>query len=149
VEAGYHDGPDLAAPTAVAVFSWGNDPCGGGTYSHIRPGGSAADADLLAAPVLKRLCFAGEHTQSARLADADGAFCSGIREAKRLLRSPTLPLQCALPTQIRSALAAKIIVPRPGSRTHAAARRVAGRCFSLAPASRPSALTSAGSQRSG
>jgi monoamine oxidase len=51
-------------------------------------------------PLAGRLCFAGEHTQSARLVYADGAFCSGIREAKRLLRSPTMqgdvPVACPI-----------------------------------------------------
>jgi monoamine oxidase len=37
-----------------------------------------------------RLLFAGEHSQSARLAYADGAMTSGIREAKRLLGVPSV-----------------------------------------------------------
>ena len=72
-------------PTAVAVTSWADDPWTGGAYTHIPPGASPADADLLGEPVGGRLLFAGEHTQSARLAYADGALTSGIREAKRLL----------------------------------------------------------------
>jgi len=47
-------------------------------------------ADLLGEPVGGRLLFAGEHTQSARLAYADGALTSGIREAKRLLGTPAV-----------------------------------------------------------
>jgi monoamine oxidase len=90
-------GPDIPAPTEIAVSSWGNDPWSGGAYSHIRPGGSAADADILGMPVAGRLCFAGEHTQSARLVYADGAFCSGIREAKHLLRSPSVQLRFSPP----------------------------------------------------
>jgi polyamine oxidase len=86
-------GSDIPAPTEIAVSSWGSDPWSGGAYSHIRPGGSAADADLLGQPIGGRLCFAGEHTQSTRLVYADGAFNSGIREAKRLLRSPSVQLQ--------------------------------------------------------
>ena len=58
-------GSDIPAPTEIAVSSWGNDPWSGSAYSHIRPGGSAADADTLGMPVAGRLCFAGEHTQSA------------------------------------------------------------------------------------
>ena len=46
--------------------------------------------DLLGEPVDGRLLFAGEHTQSARLAYADGALTSGIREAKRLLGTPAV-----------------------------------------------------------
>jgi polyamine oxidase len=72
-------------PAAVAVTSWTTDPYAGGAYTHIPPGASPADADLLGEPVGGRLLFAGEHTQSARLAYADGALTSGIREAKRLL----------------------------------------------------------------
>jgi polyamine oxidase len=82
-------------PAAVAVTSWGTDPYSGGSYSHISPGSSPADADLLGEPVGGRLLFAGEHTQSARLAYADGALTSGIREAKRLLGQPSVRLGAA------------------------------------------------------
>jgi len=79
-------------PAAVAVTSWATDPCSGGAYTHIPPGSSPADADLLGEPVGGRLLFAGEHTQSARMAYADGAMSSGIREAKRLLGLPSVHL---------------------------------------------------------
>ena len=88
MDAGCYDG---------AVSAWGNDPWSAGAYSHIRPGGSAAEADILGMPVAGRLCFAGEHTQSVRLVYADGAFCSGIREANRLLRSPSVQLRFSPP----------------------------------------------------
>jgi polyamine oxidase len=80
------------APEAVAVTSWANDPYTGGAYTHIPPGATPADADLLGEPVGGRLLFAGEHTQSARMAYADGAMTSGIREAKRLLGQPSVRL---------------------------------------------------------
>ena len=85
-------GRPCPAPTAVAVTSWASDPYTGGAYTHIPPGANPADADLLGEPVGGRLLFAGEHTQSARLAYADGALTSGIREAKRLLSQPTVHL---------------------------------------------------------
>ena len=56
-----------------------------GPDTHVPPGSSNADLDLLGTPVGGRLLFAGEHTQSARVGYADGAMTSGIREAKRLL----------------------------------------------------------------
>ena len=56
------------------------------------PGANPADADLLGEPIGGRLLFAGEHTQSARMAYADGAMTSGIREAKRLLGRPSVHL---------------------------------------------------------
>ena len=64
----------------------------GGAYTHIPPGASPTDADLLGEPVGGRLLFAGEHPQSARMAYADGAMSSGIREAKRLLGLPSVRL---------------------------------------------------------
>jgi monoamine oxidase len=81
-------GRPCPAPTAVAVTSWATDPYSGGAYTHVLPGASPADADLLGEPLGGRLLFAGEHTQSARMAYADGAMTSGIREAKRLLSQP-------------------------------------------------------------
>jgi polyamine oxidase len=85
-------GRPCPAPAAVAVTSWASDPYAGGAYTHIPPGASPADADLLGEPVGGRLLFAGEHTQSARMAYADGAMTSGIREAKRLLGQPSVRL---------------------------------------------------------
>jgi polyamine oxidase len=85
-------GSSPPAPAAVAVTSWANDPYTGGAYTHIPPGATPADADLLGEPIGGRLLFAGEHTQSARLAYADGAMTSGIREAKRLLGRPSVHL---------------------------------------------------------
>ncbi len=76
----------------AAVTGWANDPYSGGAYTHIPPGGRPADVDLLGEPLHGRLLFAGEHTQSARLAYADGAMTSGIREAKRLLGQPSVRL---------------------------------------------------------
>jgi monoamine oxidase len=85
-------GSSPPAPAAVAVTSWATDPYSGGAYTHIPPGATPADADLLGEPIGGRLLFAGEHTQSARMAYADGAMTSGIREAKRLLGQPSVHL---------------------------------------------------------
>ena len=90
-------GTSCPQPADVAVTSWATDPYTGGAYTHIPPGASPGDADLLGEPVGGRLLFAGEHTQSARLAYADGALTSGIREAKRLLGQPSVRLGPAIP----------------------------------------------------
>jgi polyamine oxidase len=82
-------GPD---PVATAVTAWADDPYTQGAYTHIPPGATPADADLLGQPIGGRLLFAGEHTQSTRLAYADGALTNGIREAKRLLGTPSVRL---------------------------------------------------------
>jgi polyamine oxidase len=78
-------GAPCPQPSAVAVTSWWTDEFSRGAYSHIPPGANPDEADRLGRPAHGRLLFAGEHTQSARLGYADGAFTSGIREAKRLL----------------------------------------------------------------
>jgi polyamine oxidase len=85
-------GHPCPVPVAVATTSWAHDPYSAGAYSHIPPGAEPADLDLLGEPVNGRLLFAGEHTQSARMGYADGAMTSGIREAKRLLRQPSVHL---------------------------------------------------------
>jgi polyamine oxidase len=75
-------------PAGIAVTSWTTDPYSGGAYTHVCPGASPPDADLLGQPIGERLLFAGEHTQSERLGYADGAMSSGLREAARLLNNP-------------------------------------------------------------
>ena len=85
-------GGPVPEPTAVAVTSWANDPVFRGRLHPYPPGSPALDADLLGEPVGGRLLFAWEHTQSARLAYADGAMSSGTREAQRLLGRPAVHL---------------------------------------------------------
>jgi polyamine oxidase len=86
-------GSPCPVPRAVAVSSWADDPFSAGAYSHIPPGATPADADLLGEPVGGRVLFAGEHTQSSRLVYTDGAMASGIREARRLLGNPSVQLR--------------------------------------------------------
>jgi monoamine oxidase len=75
----------IPEPVALARTSWQSDPYALGAYSYPRPGTSGADFDALAEPVAGRVLFAGEATNQDRYGYADGAFDSGIREAKRLL----------------------------------------------------------------
>jgi polyamine oxidase len=79
-------------PVAIMSTAWTTDRYSRGAYTHITPEASPLDCDLLGHPVGGRVLFAGEHTQSSRLAYADGALTSGIREAKRLLAAPSVRL---------------------------------------------------------
>jgi monoamine oxidase len=83
------------APVASAASNWVNDPYSQGCYSRIaRDGDAASTIDSvtnLAAPH-GRVLFAGEATDLDALAIVDGAWNSGIREAKRLLRTPDVAL---------------------------------------------------------
>jgi monoamine oxidase len=92
-------GRPCPAPAEVAVTAWAAYRFTGGAYTHIPPGAEPADADLLGEPIGGRLLFAGEHTQSARLAYADGAMASGLREARRLLGPAAIPLHPHLTTR--------------------------------------------------
>jgi polyamine oxidase len=90
-------GDGLPAPVDAAVSHWGIDPFTRGAYSYIALGASPADFDVLAEPEGGRVLFAGEHTNGARYGYADGALDSGVREAKRLLRTATVTLPEAAP----------------------------------------------------
>jgi monoamine oxidase len=79
-------------PTAIATSSWAADPYARGSYCHYPPGASPADIERLGQPILGRLLFAGEATVVPRMGYADGAMQTGIREAKRLLRQPSVSL---------------------------------------------------------
>lgn len=88
-------GGTAPAPIASAASNWVNDPYSQGCYSRIaRDGDEASTIDSvtnLAAPH-GRVLFAGEATDLDALAIVDGAWKSGIREAKRLLRTPDVAL---------------------------------------------------------
>jgi hypothetical protein len=74
-----------ATPVAVVRSSWARDPLTRGSYAYLGLRAGPGDADILAAPLAGRVLFAGEATSAARMGYADGAFSTGIREAKRLL----------------------------------------------------------------
>jgi polyamine oxidase len=83
------------APVAWAVTDWAADPYSFGAYSRVSRDGdtesTAAAISTLAAPH-GRVLFAGEATDVATPAVVDGAWTSGIREAKRLLRTADVAL---------------------------------------------------------
>ncbi len=79
-------------PIEVVRTAWVADPYAGGSYTYLPLGATSADPDAIGEPVGGRLLFAGEATTSARLAFADGAMTSGVREAKRLTGAPEVRL---------------------------------------------------------
>jgi monoamine oxidase len=84
-------GRDVPQPTAWRSTDWHQSRFTRGAYSTIPVGSTLADLDVLAQPVGGRVLFAGEATHH-RLGYADGAMSSGVREAKRLLRKPSVAL---------------------------------------------------------
>ena len=85
-------GHAVPRPRAWQVTNWQGSPYTRGGYTAMVVGASPDDFDVLAAPVDGRLLFCGEHTHRHRYAHADGAMTTGIREAKRLLRSAAVTL---------------------------------------------------------
>jgi monoamine oxidase len=85
-------GVQVPEPEAWAASNWRNDPFSLGAYSSVPLGASLAGFDRIADPVDGRLLFAGEGTSRARPGFADGAMSTGIREAKRLLQTPSVEL---------------------------------------------------------
>jgi monoamine oxidase len=79
-------GISVPRPSHIRVTRWSQDPHARGAYSHIAPGASGDDYDVLAEPVAGRLRFAGEATYRHHPATVHGAYMSGIREARRLVR---------------------------------------------------------------
>jgi monoamine oxidase len=85
-------GGPVPEPVEVVRTSWVSDPFSRGSYAYVPLGASRRDLDAIGQPLEGRLLFAGEATSSARVAFADGALTTGIREAKRLLGLPDVVL---------------------------------------------------------
>jgi polyamine oxidase len=85
-------GRPLPPPVASKVTAWEHDPFTRGAYTSIPVGATLDSCDELARPVGGRLLFAGEASSRARIGYADGALSTGIREAKRLLRMPSVQI---------------------------------------------------------
>jgi monoamine oxidase len=79
-------------PLAVARTGWQADRFSRGSYSYPGPEATRADVEALSRPHAGRVLFAGEATTTDRAGYADGAFSTGIREAKRLLGAASVAL---------------------------------------------------------
>ncbi|XP_010526397.1 PREDICTED: probable polyamine oxidase 5 [Tarenaya hassleriana] len=90
--------------TRVLKSAWGSDPLFLGSYSYVAVGSSGDDLDSMAEPLPKiekagegnsdserarvhklQILFAGEATHRTHYSTTHGAYCSGLREANRLL----------------------------------------------------------------
>ena len=74
-------------PIAFRITRWGSDPFSLGSYSYVSVGCTADDIDALAVSLdSKKVYFAGEATNSEHPSTVHGAFMSGRRAARDLLR---------------------------------------------------------------
>ena len=81
--------PSLSLDNVVDFYvtTWSSDPLFRGSYTHIPPGASMADSEVLARPIDGKLFFAGEATNPQYLGTMHGAYLSGIRAAKEIQSS--------------------------------------------------------------
>ncbi len=78
-------GAGIPNPEKISVARWNSDKFAYGSYSHIPPGATGKDYDIMAEPVGGgRVLFAGEATIREHPATVHGAYLSGLREAKRI-----------------------------------------------------------------
>lgn len=80
-------GAEVPEPESYVITRWASDPFALGSYTYLRPGGSGADRETLAAPVDNKLFFAGEATSQEYLSTVHGAWLSGLRAANEILNN--------------------------------------------------------------
>ncbi len=81
--------PTASVPLHVVSSDWQNDPFTQGSYSFVPPGESFQLHRTLAQPE-GRIFFAGEHTNPDYPATVHGAYLSGRRAARDILRDPRI-----------------------------------------------------------
>ena len=85
-------GGEIPEPVEVATTDWLGSKFTQGCYSNVGDTGQAATwIPALAEPV-GRVLFAGEATSLYWFGHVEGGWDSGIREAKRLLQAPAVPI---------------------------------------------------------
>ncbi len=77
---------DVGEIQNVLRTSWLNDPFTKGAYSFPKVDNSEEDFKNIADPIDSRLFFCGEHTDLEYLATTHGAFFTGIRAAKEVIK---------------------------------------------------------------
>ncbi len=80
-------GAQIPEPLDAQVTRWGSDPFSLGAYSFNALGAQPAMRDDLAAPIGRRVFFAGEATMRHDFSSAHGAFLSGQRAANQVLQT--------------------------------------------------------------
>jgi len=78
---------DVPAPEKMLRTGWRDDPFSRGAYSYPKLGQQAGDWRTLAEPVGSRLFFAGEATHPHFFATVHGAYETGIRAAREVIKA--------------------------------------------------------------
>lgn len=90
-------GKKVPKPTSYAITRWNQDPFAHGSYSYLPEGENFRHYEIMAAPIAKRLFFAGEATSRNNPATVHGAYATGLRAAREVMdvmtEASTLRLQ--------------------------------------------------------
>ncbi|WP_338845317.1 FAD-dependent oxidoreductase [Massilia sp. W12] len=78
-------GPHIPQPLDWQITRWAADPYARGAYSYNALGSTPGMRKTLAAPLEKRLFFAGEASEQQYFGTAHGAYLSGLRAAREML----------------------------------------------------------------
>jgi monoamine oxidase len=78
---------DIPAPISYVRSNWQADPFAEGSYSFDQVGQQVGDRQLLAQPVADRVFFAGEATHPHFYATVHGAYETGVRAAREVIKS--------------------------------------------------------------
>lgn len=78
-------GSTIPLPLSYQVSRWGKDPFSYGAFSYVKLGATSSMRSTLAAPVGKKVFFAGEATHRRYPGTVHGAYLSGLQAAKDVL----------------------------------------------------------------
>lgn len=79
-------GPNIPRPKQILRTKWNNNPYAFGSYSFPAFGSSPEDFKAFEQSLNNKIFFAGEHTIHDYRGTVHGAYLSGIREAKKLVK---------------------------------------------------------------
>jgi len=79
-------GTNMPEPKEIVITRWHQDEWTLGSYSAVLPGPDVSPHWRLAKPLKRRLYFAGEHTEENFASTVHGAYLSGVKAAKKILR---------------------------------------------------------------
>ena len=78
-------GSTIPLPLSFQVSRWGDDPFSYGAFSYVKLGATSSMRSTLAAPVGKKVFFAGEATHRRYPGTEHGAYLSGLQAAKDVM----------------------------------------------------------------
>ena len=77
---------DLPNPVKFLRTKWNTNKFSYGSYSYVNKDGNSKAFEVLSQDINKQVFFAGEHTSKDYRGTVHGAYLSGLREAKKIIK---------------------------------------------------------------